>query len=139
MKKINAPSFPGSFFLHSFFLILKHVLCSAAKLVQFAKILDKIVFYSTLPARAAGPLCEGERAGRRGCPQHRPCPHLLSRSFHTRWAETGAGNGAHDGPPHCEGMGQAGGPAGGSRPEEAGVRPPGEAGHPYGLLVPAGP
>lgn len=42
-------------------------------------------------------------------------------------------------PRRCEGVGQAFGAAGGSRPVGAGVRPSGGAGHPYGLLEPTGP
>lgn len=69
MKKISALSFPGSSFFLSFFLILKRVLCSASKWVQFAKILGETAFYSTPPVRAAGPLPEGGTSGER-----RPTP-----------------------------------------------------------------
>lgn len=139
MKKINVPSFPSSSFFSFFLLNFKACSLFCCKIGTICQDTgqNSILLYSACQGRRVAPW--GGMSWETGLPQRRPCPQLLSHSFHAQWAETGAGNGAHDGPRLCEDVGQAFGPAGGSRPVEAGVRPSGEAGHPYGLLEPAGP
>lgn len=118
------PVFLSPFF-HSFCWILKHVLCSAVKVVQFAKIRDKIAFYSTLPDRASVPHPDREWAGSWCQPQCSLFPFLLSHGFHTLWAEAEAGNGAHGSSLRLCWLSWQGLQAG-------------EGGCPYSLLVPAG-
>lgn len=72
--------------------------------------------------------------------QSRPCPHHSASTASTHSGQKrGMVMGPTMAPRRCEGVGQAFGAAGGSRPVGAGVRPSGGAGHPYGLLEPTGP
>lgn len=94
-----------SFFSYYFSLFLKHVLCFAPKSVQFAKVVDKIAFYSITSVRAA--LWGGTGwETRLTC---RLCLHQLSHGIGAWWAEMGAYNGAHVRDPRWGG-GQAVGP-----------------------------